>query len=1176
MRLTKLKLCLSALAAVTTMSLQATEFYVAPTGQASATGSMSNPWDLQTALNQPSSVKPGDTIWLRGGTHRINNHITKFTSRLTGTSTAPIIVRQYPGERAIVDGNILQNTGGYVNYWGFEILNSNTDRLSSETGPWPTDWVFTYDGKSSDYCVSGFDLQAPNVKLINLIIHDSIGGGIGVNSPAQNAEIYGVLSYYNGWQAPDRAHGHGIYGQNAAPYTKQVKESLFFGNLASGFQVTGTGPTPGVADNFQVEGCAVFMNGSLANAHQANFLLGAYQGQAQNPSMIRNFIYDTKAGALSADANIGYTGGSANAVVRDNIFGTSVTFAPGSNMSVSGNTFATSVTGLDKTKFSNNTFAKPTANVISVRPNQYESGRANIVIYNYQKLSSVSVNVAGIGLNSGDQYELHNAQNFYGDVITGTYTGSPISIPTSGRTVAKPVGSNFATPASTFPDFGVFVIMKKPGSTTTPPATNSAPTVSSIAAQTVNQNTATTAIPFTIGDKETAATSLTLTASSSNTTLVPNANIVLGGSGANRTVTVAPAANQSGTTTISIKVSDGTNTSTATFGLTVAAAVNTKPTISTITAQTVVAGATTSPIAFTVNDTETLAANLTLAATSSNTSLVPNANIILGGSGNNRTVAVKSITNQTGVATITLTVNDGSLTSSTSFGLTITPSTSGGGTNTTTNVTDKVYLAVEAESGTLTAPMTIVTNAQSETQRSVWTTTANQGSVSYTVDIAKAGTYYLIAKALVPTYANDSFFVSVDGQEDVFDAGENRNAPDWQWIPLNGRNGGAPLTLNPRTLNLTQGKHTILIRGREVQAALDRFVLTTDKDFVPSKTVAANADTVTAFPGQANLIPAVDLLRNDVALFPDDMTIKSVGAAQNGTVVLSGTDVSYTPKTGFTGADTFTYTVINSDGGSSTGTVTVNVQVPATVHLGLEAEAGVLTAPMTIGSDAQVATRKYLSSATANSGTATYSVDIPKTDTYIIWCKVLGSSYASDSFFVSVDGKEDIYDATEGMNSPKWQWTKVNGRNGGGVPLALNPRTFNLTQGKHTIVIRGREVSAGIDRIVITSDADYTPEDVTVMPDTVTASANVTKQIVAADLLKNDIALFDDALTITAISAAQNGTAVLSNGSISYTPKAGFVGTDTFTYTVTDGQGGTATGTVTIKVQSSALAQPTS
>src|SRR5690349_857974 len=78
----------------------ATEFYVAPDGAHSGNGSVSSPWDLQTALGQPAAVKAGDTIWLRGGTY--TGH---FTSSLKGEKGRPIIVRQYPGERATIDGN---------------------------------------------------------------------------------------------------------------------------------------------------------------------------------------------------------------------------------------------------------------------------------------------------------------------------------------------------------------------------------------------------------------------------------------------------------------------------------------------------------------------------------------------------------------------------------------------------------------------------------------------------------------------------------------------------------------------------------------------------------------------------------------------------------------------------------------------------------------------------------------------------------------------------------------------------------------------------------------------------------------------------------------------------------------------------------------------------------------
>ena len=99
---------------------------------------------------------------------------------------------------------------------------------------------------------------------------------------------------------------------------------------------------------------------------------------------------------------------------------------------------------------------------------------------------------------------------------------------------------------------------------------NTAPTISDITDQTTNEDTATGNIAFTVGDVETPATFLTVTASSSNATLVPSGNITLGGSGASRTVNVLPALNQSGTATITVSVMDGSTVTTSdTFLLTV-------------------------------------------------------------------------------------------------------------------------------------------------------------------------------------------------------------------------------------------------------------------------------------------------------------------------------------------------------------------------------------------------------------------------------------------------------------------------------------------------------------------------------------------------------------------------------------------------------------------------------
>jgi len=83
------------------------------------------------------------------------------------------------------------------------------------------------------------------------------------------------------------------------------------------------------------------------------------------------------------------------------------------------------------------------------------------------------------------------------------------------------------------------------------------PTITAIANQTINMNAATAALGFTLGDHITPVTSLTVTGISNNLALVPIANIVFGGSGAARTVTVKPVTGKNGLATITLTVKDG-------------------------------------------------------------------------------------------------------------------------------------------------------------------------------------------------------------------------------------------------------------------------------------------------------------------------------------------------------------------------------------------------------------------------------------------------------------------------------------------------------------------------------------------------------------------------------------------------------------------------------------------
>jgi GH35 family endo-1,4-beta-xylanase len=95
--------------------------------------------------------------------------------------------------------------------------------------------------------------------------------------------------------------------------------------------------------------------------------------------------------------------------------------------------------------------------------------------------------------------------------------------------------------------------------------TNPAPTISSVTDKVTTENTPVGPLAFTIGDAQTSAAALTLQAVSFDTNLLPTANISFGGSGANRTVTLTPAANQFGSVAVLLLVGDGTNQTAETF-----------------------------------------------------------------------------------------------------------------------------------------------------------------------------------------------------------------------------------------------------------------------------------------------------------------------------------------------------------------------------------------------------------------------------------------------------------------------------------------------------------------------------------------------------------------------------------------------------------------------------------
>jgi len=119
-------------------------------------------------------------------------------------------------------------------------------------------------------------------------------------------------------------------------------------------------------------------------------------------------------------------------------------------------------------------------------------------------------------------------------------------------------------------------------------AVNDAPTISRIADQSIVEGGVLPPIQFTIGDVETPAASLIVSASSSNTNLIANEALTVAGTGALRTISGKPVPGKSGTAAITMTLSDGQASASREFKI-VVGTVNRAPLVNGGANQTLVA-----------------------------------------------------------------------------------------------------------------------------------------------------------------------------------------------------------------------------------------------------------------------------------------------------------------------------------------------------------------------------------------------------------------------------------------------------------------------------------------------------------------------------------------------------------------------------------------------------------
>ena len=355
----------------------------------------------------------------------------------------------------------------------------------------------------------------------------------------------------------------------------------------------------------------------------------------------------------------------------------------------------------------------------------------------------------------------------------------------------------------------------------------------------------------------------------------------------------------------------------------------------------------------------------------------------------------------------------------------------------------------------------------------------------------------------------------------------------------------------------------------------------------------------------ANLL---NVLANDSDVNGDALTITAITqpAAGAGSVVNNGSSMSYTPALNFNGSATFSYTITDGNGATTSANVTVNVTPvndnPVAVD---DAAATDNLTPVTVNvlaNDSDVdGDALSVSAATAPTngtveinadGSITYTAIVgyagPDSFAYTLSDGNGGSATATvtlDIIDVNVApvAQDDLYTVAE--DSGENQFSVLdNDSDANGDALTITAVT-QPAEGSGSVVNNGSSVSytpalnfngsATFSYTISDGNGEITTANVSVnvnavndnpvAVDDAAATDNLTP--VTVNVLGNDSDIDGDALSVTAATAPANGTAVVNaDGTITYTAAAGFSGDDSFTYTVSDGNGGSATANVSVNV----------
>ncbi|OII22047.1 S-layer family protein [Frigoribacterium sp. MCBA15_019] len=304
---------------------------------------------------------------------------------------------------------------------------------------------------------------------------------------------------------------------------------------------------------------------------------------------------------------------------------------------------------------------------------------------------------------------------------------------------------------------------------------------------------------------------------------------------------------------------------------------------------------------------------------------------------------------------------------------------------------------------------------------------------------------------------------------------------------------------------------------------------------------------------------------------------------------------TYTPKPGTSGKDSFGYEVTDGNGQTGTGIVTIVVSPKAAPDVAtvVAGDRVTVAAPGVLGND--VGTGLTVTAATpAAHGTATIAPDGTVDYTpapgfsgddivvYTVGDRDGGSATATVTVTVTPRALDDRYSTPAGTAlSVPAPGLLVNDLGTGLTVTGVGTPAHGTidTRSNGSFVYTPVAGFSGTDRVEYTvtdSAGRSTKATATVVvgavavDDTGSTRAGTPLTVDAAHgLLSNDAG---SSLTATLDASPTHGLVELArDGSYVYTPKAGFSGTDAFTYTATDGEGQTRTGAVTITVLPTAV-----